>query len=642
MKLARCAAVLLSFLAMPLLLSVPVVTYVSPNHGPAAGGDSITITGSGFLGADKVFFGPTEVAVLPTSDTEITVNAPLSVPGTVHITVQADSGTSATTPADRYTYQGSWFAYVTGQAQGETGGTGPSQYPAAWCLNCADHADTGKIPLTENKLTCFGIAITPDGRASYVAGDSSSEQTGPTVISRINLVDRSTTGIECEGWPLSNYIAISPDGANAYCTLSPPFAIPLPNGACGSIDLATHDFEIAFPTTGSPPLGVGITPDGGKIYVANFGFPDGSVTVFPSGTTGTITGLTGPGPGALAITPNGGEVYLCANEAYNIYVIDTASDTLGDPIALGTDEGPTDVAISPDGAYAYVTSGAAVHKIRTSDKQLFEPIECTGDGLQGIAITPDGKKAYVAQGWPSETNNILAIDLTSNEVETIAVLDSSDLRDVAITPDQAPAAEFSATIGASGTATVFDASRSVSPVGTIVKYEWDFGDGSPTVETTEPTVSHTYANSGTYTVRLTVTNSAGTSITQTFTGQTVSNNGSENAQYELLITVPSDTPSHPRRPRHFRGKAKKRSHHTCCLKTRWKNSNTEEAVKYQIYKKNKRIYTTTKLRFKRHLHPKHFYWHHLHDYKKRLEKIYRIRAVNAAGEKSSFRKLEVE
>jgi gliding motility-associated-like protein len=39
-------------------------------------------------------------------------------------------------------------------------------------------------------------------------------------------------------------------------------------------------------------------------------------------------------------------------------------------------------------------------------------------------------------------------------------------------------------------------------VANAVSYEWDFGDGSPVVTTTGPTVSHTYNAVGTYTVRL--------------------------------------------------------------------------------------------------------------------------------------------
>ena len=67
-------------------------------------------------------------------------------------------------------------------------------------------------------------------------------------------------------------------------------------------------------------------------------------------------------------------------------------------------------------------------------------------------------------------------------------------------------------------------------------YAWNFGDGR-TGLTTSPTVSHTYAAAGTYTVTLTVTDSAGTSTTQVFTGQTMSRNGGPSAQRTKTVTI---------------------------------------------------------------------------------------------------------
>ncbi|HEY2016854.1 MAG TPA: glycoside hydrolase family 44 protein [Bryobacteraceae bacterium] len=53
-----------------------------------------------------------------------------------------------------------------------------------------------------------------------------------------------------------------------------------------------------------------------------------------------------------------------------------------------------------------------------------------------------------------------------------------------------------------------DASASHDPDGTIVKYDWTFGDGGTSSGTTA-TVSHTYAAVGTYTAKVTVTDNSG-------------------------------------------------------------------------------------------------------------------------------------
>jgi PKD repeat protein len=61
----------------------------------------------------------------------------------------------------------------------------------------------------------------------------------------------------------------------------------------------------------------------------------------------------------------------------------------------------------------------------------------------------------------------------------------------------------------------FDASASYDPDGTIVSYEWDFGDGSPIGTGVNPT--HIYHAPGNYTVTLTVTDDDGATDTDTCT-----------------------------------------------------------------------------------------------------------------------------
>lgn len=63
----------------------------------------------------------------------------------------------------------------------------------------------------------------------------------------------------------------------------------------------------------------------------------------------------------------------------------------------------------------------------------------------------------------------------------------------------------------------FDASASYDPDGTIVSYEWDYGDGT---KGTGMTTTHTYTKTGTYVVMLTVSDSVNTCIdTMTVTVQ---------------------------------------------------------------------------------------------------------------------------
>jgi hypothetical protein len=86
--------------------TAPTVTSVSPSEGPMVGNLSVTVTGTNFIGAVEVDFGTQASASFSvTSPSTITATAPSSVsPGAVNVTVVTPSGTSARSPADRFTY----------------------------------------------------------------------------------------------------------------------------------------------------------------------------------------------------------------------------------------------------------------------------------------------------------------------------------------------------------------------------------------------------------------------------------------------------------------------------------------------------------------------------------------------------------
>src|SRR5262249_45651717 len=147
-----------------------------------------------------------------------------------------------------------------------------------------------------------------------------------------------------------------------------------------------------------------------------------------------------------------------------------------------------------------------------------QPSINVGDISTTIAITPDNQTAYATVG----ANAVVPIDVASNTAGAPIFVGNGPYG-IAITPDQAPVAIFSAAPDPSNGLTIlFDASNSVSPVGNIVNYGWDFGDGT-IVSTGTPTITHTYAAPGSFDVTLTVVNSAGTSEFPLYTGQTVSN-----------------------------------------------------------------------------------------------------------------------
>ncbi|WP_433734337.1 IPT/TIG domain-containing protein [Nocardia sp. CA-129566] len=90
----------------------PVLTSLNPNFGPASGGNTVEIFGSGFAGKIlTVRFGATATTFTVVSDTQLNAIAPPGT-GTVNVTVQdLLDGTSNALP---YTYGGLIFVTDTG------------------------------------------------------------------------------------------------------------------------------------------------------------------------------------------------------------------------------------------------------------------------------------------------------------------------------------------------------------------------------------------------------------------------------------------------------------------------------------------------------------------------------------------------
>ena len=97
--------------------------------------------------------------------------------------------------------------------------------------------------------------------------------------------------------------------------------------------------------------------------------------------------------------------------------------------------------------------------------------------------------------------------------------------------NEPPVASF--TFDCTDLACDFDASGSYDPDGTIVSYDWDFGDAATG---SGETPSHTYAAADTYTVILTVTDDDGATDTDT-QDVTVTSGGGEDTMHVSAIDM---------------------------------------------------------------------------------------------------------
>ena len=417
-----------------------------------------------------------------------------------------------------------WILLATfaATAQGASGWTAyVAQYGASGSVLPIDTAtDTPGTAIDGAGQSPTAIAIAPDGQTAYVA-DYDGEVTPIDLAT--GTAEPSIEGVGI--YPAA--IAITPDGQTAYVANQGSGA----TGTVVPIDLATGEQGAAI-AIGKKPRAIAIAPDGQTAYVANYEGESVTPIDLSNGLVGTPIHVDAE-PLAIAIAPNGQTAYVASQGTGSnggVTPIDLATGQAASLIHIGTSY-PEGLAMAPDGQTVYVTDyDGSVTPIDTANDEAQTPI-ALGEELQWIAITPDSGTAYVTN---YSGTKVTPIDLADGKAGTSIV--GSDLGGVAIAPDQAPQAAFSLTAAAPGLPSSFDASSSASAVGSIVSYQWSFGDGQ-SATTTSPTTSHVYATPGVYTVSLTVADSAGTSLAQVFTGQTMSLDGGPQATATHTVTI---------------------------------------------------------------------------------------------------------
>jgi PKD repeat protein len=123
-----------------------------------------------------------------------------------------------------------------------------------------------------------------------------------------------------------------------------------------------------------------------------------------------------------------------------------------------------------------------------------------GDGGGSTAENP--AHAYIAAGTYTVTLTVTDDAGDSGSDSTTVTIEAPAVNSPPSANANGPYSGFV------GDAIVFDGSGSVDPDGIIVRYDWEFGDGT-TLGDAGPAPSHTYAAAGDYTVILTVTDDMG-------------------------------------------------------------------------------------------------------------------------------------
>lgn len=478
----------------------------------------VVITGAFFDQITSVKFGITEAAsFVVNSLTQITAVTPVNVPGTGVIRATNAAGTSDQTREALFTFTSDHWLYFVNASL--TGGTN-SQLNF---FSTADDSMVGSIPLNVNVVT---TALSPDGQMLYVLGSTATFARVFTVdIPQIAIV----ATIDVSGFGSAFDIMVGPVGTLAYCTFFDANLFSI-------VDVVNNVELMTFPIQGAGSLSM--NPSGSTVYVASYG-----VGVWYPFSTGTFTfgpflTPTDPSPGLVVVNPSGDNIYALGTAFGNVGVFDTTVDPPNLQTTIVLYPGDPDFSVGtyggiclPAGDRLYVCNS-----FRTTE-QIWSfnlpaltvankiTVPDAGSFPFWAVCTPTGEKLYVL----SQQNYILPIlTATDTQLATVQSGTTPDLhpQNILMSSDQSPVAYFSITsTGLVNTPSTFDATGSVSPVGTVALYLWDWGDGNND-SFIVPTAAHTYTSTGTFDVQLRVVNSSGTSVDVIWNTRTISKAGS--------------------------------------------------------------------------------------------------------------------
>jgi DNA-binding beta-propeller fold protein YncE len=301
------------------------------------------------------------------------------------------------------------------------------------------------------------VAVSPDGSAVYVTGESADSFPGqPTQYATV-AYDAATghTLWSARYGPIGQYsnahsVTVSPDGATVYVTgYSPPAGNPIPQFATVAYGAATGArlWASRYP----PPPGGGIqpdtsrattvmvSPDGTKVYVAGTRAAGYAAVAYNAATGARLWAAryrarTGGGlvAASAAMSPDGAEVVVTGTSfkrtpgpVYATVAFDAATGTRLWAVFDGTpgqSSEATAVTVSPDSAAVYITGVGgpgfdtvahnAITGARLWTARYTGPFGSGPTPAESVAVSPDGATVYVTGTALADSNATTSVYAT--------------------------------------------------------------------------------------------------------------------------------------------------------------------------------------------------------------------------------------
>lgn len=165
-------------------------------------------------------------------------------------------------------------------------------------------------------------------------------------------------------------------------------------------------------------------------YVTHGVFANG-VTVINTATNSVVTNIPVEADVTIApaVTPNGAFVYVTCLDFPSgshfgnskVAVIDTATNTVVAIVPLRVESFSLGVAITPDGAFAYVANNFSSNSLSVIDTATNTEVASLPVGLfpTGIAVTPDGAFVYVTNAGDNTVSVVRTTPTANSLIEDI-------------------------------------------------------------------------------------------------------------------------------------------------------------------------------------------------------------------------------
>lgn len=306
----------------------PAVSGVSPGSGPAAGGTSVTISGSNFTSATAVRFGGTNAtSYTVNSASSITATSPAGSPGTVDITVTTASGTSATGVSDQYTY------IAVPAVSGVSPNSGSTAGGTSVTITGTGFAGATSVRFGGTSASSFTV-----NSANSITATSPAHSAG-TVDVTVTTTGGTSGTSAADQFTFANPPPVAGNASLTvgYGSSSNPVTLNLSGGAATSVAVATQATRGTATAVGTTitytPAASYAGPDSFSYTATNAGGTSAPATVTITVSNPTISYAPTPSNGTVGVAYSQSLAGASGGTAPYLYVLETGSLPAGMTLA---------------------------------------------------------------------------------------------------------------------------------------------------------------------------------------------------------------------------------------------------------------------------------------------------------------------